>query len=62
MDATLAIQIAAPLIAVGIWLLRLEGRVNGHDRDHTEHLRRHNELRDDVTYIRDRIDRALNGK
>lgn len=42
--------------------VRLEGRVNGHDREHLEHSKRHTEMREDLSYIRERIDRALNGK
>jgi hypothetical protein len=46
--------IAIPVITVVIWLIRLEGRVNVQDA-----LLR--QLRDDVGYIRSRIDRAING-
>lgn len=45
-----------------IWLVRLEGRVNGHDREHKQHADRHEEMRADLQYIRARIDSALNGK
>jgi len=56
-----------------VWLVRLEGRVNEHERQHNAHkerdeeikadfIRRHEEVRSDLTYIRDRLDRALNGK
>lgn len=38
-----------------VWLVRLEGRVNTAERLHAD-------LKEDVTYIRDRIDRALNGE
>jgi hypothetical protein len=38
-----------------VWLIRLEGRVNT-----TREL--HDELRADVTYIRSRIDTAINGR
>lgn len=50
------------VVAVVVWLVRIEGRVNGHDREHMEHAKRHDEMREDLSYIRDRIDRALNGK
>jgi hypothetical protein len=39
-------------IAVTVWLVRIEGRVHGHDRE----LRI---LRDDIRYVRSRIDQAL---
>lgn len=38
-----------------VWCIRLEGRVNT-----SEAL--HKELKEDVVYIRQRIDQALNGK
>lgn len=38
-----------------VWLIRLEGRVNTNEALHLE-------LRRDVSYIRDRIDKALNGR
>ena len=40
---------------VVVWLIRLEGKVNTNKA-------LHDELKDDVRYIRDRIDRALNGR
>ena len=44
------------LAAIGglVWLIRLEGRINTHDA-------LHDKLASDVTYIRSRIDKALNG-
>lgn len=61
---------AAEWIAIGalavsgvVWLVRLEGRVNGHDRELLtikEHFEvRDRLLRDDVAYIRSRIDQAV---
>jgi hypothetical protein len=48
--------IAVGTLAVGalVWLIRLEGRVNLNERLTTD-------LSEDVKYIRDRIDLALNG-
>ncbi len=48
--------IAVGSLAVGalVWLIRLEGRVNLNERLTTD-------LSQDVKYIRDRIDQALNG-
>lgn len=49
------IAVGAPLVVGAlIWLIRLEGRVNLNERLTTE-------LSEDVKYIRDRIDIALNG-
>lgn len=53
---------AGACVSAVVWFVRLEGRVNGHDREHGEHIRRHEELRDDLAYIRERIDTAINGK
>jgi len=47
--------LAVPVAGVGIWLLRLEGRLN-------THAALHDALKDDVRYIRQRIDKALNGR
>ncbi len=48
--------IAVGSLAVGalVWLIRLEGRVNLNERLTTD-------LSEDVKYIRERIDQALNG-
>jgi hypothetical protein len=54
MDTGTAIQVAVPLIVGGVWLIRLEGRVNTQSELHKN-------LKEDVAYIRQRIDRALNG-
>jgi hypothetical protein len=47
-------SVSAMAVAVVVWLIRLEGRINTQDVLHTA-------LKEDVRYIRDRIDRALNG-
>lgn len=49
-----AVVIATPVVIGLVWLIRLEGRVNTHDK-------RHEDLKADVQYIRARIDQALNG-
>lgn len=57
MDAetlTLMFTIGVPCIFGVVWLVRLEGRINT-----AEQL--HKTLREDVSYIRERIDAALNG-
>jgi hypothetical protein len=50
-------------VAVGavVWFVRLEGRVNTNEALHASLKENHDELKDDVKYIRSRIDRALNG-
>lgn len=56
MNAEAAAAIGVPLILGGvIWLIRLEGRVNVQQALHQT-------LKDDVQYIRERIDAALNGR
>jgi hypothetical protein len=49
--------LSAGVTAVGVivWLVRLEGRVTSHDRE----LR---DIKDDVRYIRTRIDQAIEGR
>jgi cytochrome c-type biogenesis protein CcmH/NrfF len=42
-----------------VWMVRLEGRVNGHDRELLSHEKRFDAIKDDIRYVRDRIDRAL---
>lgn len=46
---------AGLLVGGLVWLIRLEGRVNTQEALHRE-------LKEDVQYIRDRIDAALNGR
>lgn len=48
------LAVGGPALAVGLWLVRLEGRVNVHESQLGD-------LRADVKYIRERIDDALNG-
>lgn len=55
LDVQTVIAAAVPIILGLAWLLRLEGRVNTGEK-------LHNALRDDVSYIRERIDMALNGR
>lgn len=55
--------VGAAVVGAVVWLVRLEGRVNSHDRELADHKKHTSEdisqLREDVKYIRDRIDRAL---
>lgn len=52
---------AVTLVALVAWAVRQEGRINLHAALHEEHAKRHAEIKEDVNYIRERIDRALNG-
>ena len=52
--AQIAMAVGVPALGVVIWLIRLEGRVNTHEAIQTQ-------MRADLTYIRSRIDAALNG-
>lgn len=54
MDAQVVIALATLAIGGVVWLVRLEGRVNANEN-------RTDDLREDVTYIRNRIDDALKG-
>lgn len=53
-EPQIAIAVAVPAVLVVVWLVRLEGRINTGDSITAG-------LREDVTYIRQRIDQALNG-
>lgn len=55
MDVQAAMVVAVPVVGVIVWLVRQEGRINGHDKTL-------NGIEDDVKYIRERVDRALNGR
>lgn len=54
-DGQTLLMAGGMVIGALVWLVRLEGRIN----IQTELYR---QLRDDVTYIRARIDEALNSK
>lgn len=54
LDTQTIIAVAVPAVTVGVWLIRLEGRINVQAALHAE-------MKEDVAYIRQRIDRALNG-
>lgn len=49
-----AAAVAVPSVLAVVWFVRLEGRVNGHDKQIDG-------IEDDIKYVRSRIDRALNG-
>lgn len=51
-DPGVLIAAAVPIVGVVVWLVRLEGRINLNEAQTKE-------LRDDVKYIRERIDVAL---
>ena len=51
-DLIAVATISTPCLGALVWLVRLEGRINAHDLAFQR-------LRDDVSYIRDRIDRAI---
>jgi hypothetical protein len=54
MDYTIqtAVAVGVPLVGVVVWLVRLEGRINTNEALQTQ-------MRDDVRYIKERIDRVL---
>lgn len=54
-DAQTAVAVGVPVIGFIVWLVRLEGRIN------TGEIVTKG-IKDDVSYIRERIDRALNGR
>ncbi len=62
MSETVAMWLIGLALTALVWAVRQEGRVNAHDRELNAHAKRHDELRDDISYIRERIDSALNGR
>jgi hypothetical protein len=54
LDAQTVAAVAIPTIGVVVWLVRLEGRINKSEG-------RLEDMNESIKYIRDRIDRALNG-
>lgn len=54
-DPALAVVAVPSIVGAIVWLVRLEGRINTSDQ-------RVADLKDDVSYIRERIDRAINGR
>jgi hypothetical protein len=56
------ISVGMACLGAIIWLIRLEGRVNTNEALHTVLKEQHGQLADDVRYIRERIDDALNGR
>ena len=54
-DAGVVFSLVGAVIGVVVWFVRLEGRVNSHDGQIVG-------MKDDLRYVRDRIDRALDGR
>lgn len=57
-----ALSIALSFVGGVIWLIRLEGRVNTGEAVHELLKESHEELKNDVRYVRERIDDALSGR
>lgn len=57
-----ALTVAISFVGAVIWLIRLEGRVNTNEALHGSLKDSHDELKEDVRYIRQRIDAALSIK
>lgn len=63
MDTSSTVMAVVPLgVASLVWLIRLEGRVNGHELIQKTLRDEQADMRADIQYIRERIDRALNGR
>lgn len=54
-EPEVVVAVAVPVVGAVVWLVRLEGRINTGESVTAA-------LRDDVSYIRSRIDQALNGR
>lgn len=66
MDASFAAAAVSFFGAIVVWAVRQEGRLNGHDRElrmiREDAEQRDRDLRDDLQYIRQRIDAAIDGR
>lgn len=56
------VSVLVPAIGALAWLMKLHGRQNTLEVQHNGLKEDVDEVRDDVKYIRERIDRALNGR
>jgi hypothetical protein len=54
-DSSQIITVLIPLVAVIVWLVRMEGRINSTEQSQKT-------MAMDLLYVRNRIDRALNGR
>lgn len=59
--AAVALTVVLSLLGGVVWLVRLEGRVNAQARDIVAVQQASEAVREDLKYIRERIDRALDG-
>lgn len=50
---------AVPVVGFIVWLVRLEGRINGHDSSFQDVKDNIKDMRSEVHYIRQRIDEAI---
>lgn len=62
MDVGAIVAVGGALMGVIGWLFNIKGRVDTHDVLHSSHERAHEQMRDDLRYVRERIDRAINGR
>ncbi len=53
---------AVPTVGALAWLFRMEGRLNTHEAVHAALRESQERTETDVRYIRDRIDKAINGR
>jgi hypothetical protein len=58
----IALTLAAFGVGGIVWLVRLEGRIDKAEQRAQDHSNDITEIKSDMRYVRDRIDRALNGK
>ena len=55
----LVLSAVVTFVALVAWAVRQEGRINSHDKELLDHAKKHDELREDISYIRNRIDSAV---
>ena len=55
------VTVATVVAGALIWLIRLEGRVNAQDLQLQNSFQQNQQIRQDLQYIRQRLDQALDG-
>jgi hypothetical protein len=54
-----ALIVGGALVSITAWLYKVQGRVDVHDVKHQQHDLNHEAVREDLQYIRERIDEAI---
>ena len=55
-DPEIVLSVGIPVIGGVVWLVRQEGRINAHDERHKQHEEKAKEIKEDLSYIRSKLD------